>query len=269
MMLGMSQEKLGDALGLTFQQVQKYEKGINRIGASRLQHISYILQVPVAFLFEGAPRSPKQQWPGPTGSVTGVRCCARWLLILRGTQRRDQVDAAVVQDVRRQRGAAPASCARLQPRQLPAHAGDARANQGLVADELEREGDQDRREGRQPRPLCCLPDGRGRHPTANIPGDIAAHYGTAAAATSAGVRCSMGMRSRATDRRSASECQGKWQIKPSNATRTAWNAGSRPHLASGVSTSSENAYHSHQFGVHPGNPGLDVHAIALVAQARD
>src|SRR5205807_5686785 len=55
MMLGMSQEKLGDALDLTFQQVQKYEKGTNRIGASRLQHISNILQVPVAFFFEGAP----------------------------------------------------------------------------------------------------------------------------------------------------------------------------------------------------------------------
>src|SRR6266705_1233356 len=55
MMLGMSQEKLGDALGLTFQQVQKYEKGTNRIGASRLQQISHILQVPVAFFFEGAP----------------------------------------------------------------------------------------------------------------------------------------------------------------------------------------------------------------------
>lgn len=55
MMLGMSQEKLGDALALTFQQVQKYEKGTNRIGASRLQQISHILQVPVAFFFEGAP----------------------------------------------------------------------------------------------------------------------------------------------------------------------------------------------------------------------
>jgi transcriptional regulator with XRE-family HTH domain len=55
MMLGMSQEKLGDALGLTFQQVQKYEKGTNRIGASRLQQISQTLQVPVAFFFEGAP----------------------------------------------------------------------------------------------------------------------------------------------------------------------------------------------------------------------
>jgi transcriptional regulator with XRE-family HTH domain len=58
MMLGMSQEKLGDALGLTFQQVQKYEKGSNRIGASRLQQIALILQVPVAFFFEGAPSPP-------------------------------------------------------------------------------------------------------------------------------------------------------------------------------------------------------------------
>ena len=55
MMLSMSQEKLGDALGLTFQQVQKYEKGTNRIGASRLQAIANILQVPVSFFFEGAP----------------------------------------------------------------------------------------------------------------------------------------------------------------------------------------------------------------------
>src|SRR5262245_12027963 len=58
MMLSMSQEKLGDALGLTFQQVQKYEKGSNRIGASRLQQISTILQVPVSFFFEGAPPPP-------------------------------------------------------------------------------------------------------------------------------------------------------------------------------------------------------------------
>jgi transcriptional regulator with XRE-family HTH domain len=58
MMLSMSQEKLGDALGLTFQQVQKYEKGTNRIGASRLQQISNILQVPVSFFFDGAPSLP-------------------------------------------------------------------------------------------------------------------------------------------------------------------------------------------------------------------
>ncbi len=56
-MLGMSQEKLGEALGLTFQQVQKYEKGTNRVGASRVQQISDILQVPVSFLFEGGPNA--------------------------------------------------------------------------------------------------------------------------------------------------------------------------------------------------------------------
>jgi transcriptional regulator with XRE-family HTH domain len=55
LMLDMSQTDVADALGLTFQQVQKYEKGTNRIGASRLQHISQILQVPVPFFFEGAP----------------------------------------------------------------------------------------------------------------------------------------------------------------------------------------------------------------------
>jgi transcriptional regulator with XRE-family HTH domain len=57
LMLDMSQTDLGNALGLTFQQVQKYEKGANRIGASRLQHLSQILQVPVPFFFEGAPAS--------------------------------------------------------------------------------------------------------------------------------------------------------------------------------------------------------------------
>ncbi|MFN3656789.1 MAG: helix-turn-helix domain-containing protein [Pseudolabrys sp.] len=57
MMLAMSQEKLGNGLGLTFQQVQKYEKGTNRIGASRLQQIASILGVPVAFFFEGQPRA--------------------------------------------------------------------------------------------------------------------------------------------------------------------------------------------------------------------
>jgi len=54
-MQGMSQEKLGDALGITFQQIQKYEKGTNRIGASRMQQISAALKVPVSFFFEDAP----------------------------------------------------------------------------------------------------------------------------------------------------------------------------------------------------------------------
>jgi transcriptional regulator with XRE-family HTH domain len=55
--LGVTQEKLGDALGLTFQQVQKYENGTNRIGASRLLHIASIQQVSISFFFEGAPGS--------------------------------------------------------------------------------------------------------------------------------------------------------------------------------------------------------------------
>ena len=51
-MLGMSQDKLGDSLGLTFQQIQKYEKGVNRIGASRLFEIAKVLEIPIQFLFE-------------------------------------------------------------------------------------------------------------------------------------------------------------------------------------------------------------------------
>ena len=53
MLIGMSQERLGDLLGLTFQQVQKYEKGVNRIGAGRLFEVSRILNVPVDFFYEG------------------------------------------------------------------------------------------------------------------------------------------------------------------------------------------------------------------------
>ncbi|MBD9374042.1 helix-turn-helix transcriptional regulator [Rhizobium sp. ARZ01] len=62
-MLGMSQEKLGENLGITFQQIQKYEKGTNRVGASRLQNISSILNVPVSFFFEDAPGDSGNQ-PG-------------------------------------------------------------------------------------------------------------------------------------------------------------------------------------------------------------
>jgi DNA-binding XRE family transcriptional regulator len=72
-MLGMSQEKLGESLGLTFQQVQKYEKGTNRIGASRLQQISRTLDVPPAFFFEGAPsfEAIAKSEPGPMSVAEG------------------------------------------------------------------------------------------------------------------------------------------------------------------------------------------------------
>ncbi|MBS0281264.1 MAG: helix-turn-helix transcriptional regulator, partial [Proteobacteria bacterium] len=57
MLIGMSQEKLGDLLGLTFQQVQKYEKGVNRIGAGRLFEIARILGVPIDFFYDGVASS--------------------------------------------------------------------------------------------------------------------------------------------------------------------------------------------------------------------
>lgn len=60
MLIGMSQEKLGEMLGLTFQQVQKYEKGVNRIGAGRLFHVAQILGVPIDYFYEGVI----EQMPG-------------------------------------------------------------------------------------------------------------------------------------------------------------------------------------------------------------
>jgi transcriptional regulator with XRE-family HTH domain len=68
MLIGMSQEKLGDMLGLTFQQVQKYEKGVNRIGAGRLYEVSRILGVPIDFFYEGVAAMPSAGGfaePGP------------------------------------------------------------------------------------------------------------------------------------------------------------------------------------------------------------
>ena len=103
MMLSMSQEKLGDALGLTFQQVQKYEKGTNRIGASRLQQISNILQVPVSFFFEGAPHvghhsSGMSEAPSPAyvsdflATSDGLALTKSFMRIKNGKLRRRIVD---------------------------------------------------------------------------------------------------------------------------------------------------------------------------------
>jgi transcriptional regulator with XRE-family HTH domain len=72
MLLGMSQEKLGEKLGLTFQQVQKYEKGINRIGASRLFDLAQVLGVSVQFFYEEAPMADGQQPPAADGSAEKV-----------------------------------------------------------------------------------------------------------------------------------------------------------------------------------------------------
>jgi transcriptional regulator with XRE-family HTH domain len=67
MLLGMSQEKLGEHLGLTFQQVQKYEKGVNRIGASRLFELAKVLGVPVQFFYDEAPAGTHNHAPMAVG----------------------------------------------------------------------------------------------------------------------------------------------------------------------------------------------------------
>ena len=102
LMLGMSQTKLADGLGLTFQQVQKYEKGANRIGASRLQHLASILQVPVPFFFEGLPAAdePKSHAASLPHSAVfeflatndGVRLARASTRILNAKLRRSIVD---------------------------------------------------------------------------------------------------------------------------------------------------------------------------------
>lgn len=72
-LLGMSQERLGEALGLTFQQVQKYERGVNRVGASRLFDLSRVLDVPISFFFDDLPEASAQQAASIPGGLTGRR----------------------------------------------------------------------------------------------------------------------------------------------------------------------------------------------------
>jgi transcriptional regulator with XRE-family HTH domain len=81
---GMSQEKLGEALGLTFQQVQKYEKGTNRIGASRLQQIASILSVQISFFFEGL--APEISNPGNVGEESDTAHVIEFLSTTEGLQ---------------------------------------------------------------------------------------------------------------------------------------------------------------------------------------
>ncbi len=73
-LMGMSQERLGDALGLTFQQVQKYERGVNRVGASRLFDLSRVLDVPISFFYDNMPEplgTGGGAGPQPPRAVTG------------------------------------------------------------------------------------------------------------------------------------------------------------------------------------------------------
>ena len=68
-LLGLSQEKLGEAVGLTFQQIQKYERGANRIGASRMYDLAHVLDVPPAFFFEDMPDEIKKRDDAPQDSL--------------------------------------------------------------------------------------------------------------------------------------------------------------------------------------------------------
>lgn len=93
---GMSQEKLGEAFGLTFQQVQKYERGVNRMGASRLQQAADILGVPVSYFFEGGANGPFESPGGlsPTyvddfvASADGLRLAKAFMRVRPALQRR-------------------------------------------------------------------------------------------------------------------------------------------------------------------------------------
>jgi transcriptional regulator with XRE-family HTH domain len=72
-LMGMSQERLGESLGLTFQQVQKYERGVNRVGASRLFDLSRVLDVPISFFFDDMPETLASVYGGQSGALTGRR----------------------------------------------------------------------------------------------------------------------------------------------------------------------------------------------------
>ena len=86
MLLGMSQEKLGEALGVTFQQVQKYEKGMNRIGASRLQDIAKILDAPPSFFFENAPTAGGEPQVGGFAESKSAGFVVEFLSTVEGLQ---------------------------------------------------------------------------------------------------------------------------------------------------------------------------------------
>ena len=70
-LLGVSQERLGEAIGLTFQQIQKYERGTNRIGASRLFDLARVLDVPVGFFFDDMSEDVAARSPGQSEGATG------------------------------------------------------------------------------------------------------------------------------------------------------------------------------------------------------
>jgi transcriptional regulator with XRE-family HTH domain len=91
LMVGMSQGRLGESLDVTFQQIQKYEKGTNRIGASRLQQLARVLEVPPAFFFEGAPAS------GPSGHAFAEPSASSYVVDFLSTSEGLQLNRAFAQ----------------------------------------------------------------------------------------------------------------------------------------------------------------------------
>jgi transcriptional regulator with XRE-family HTH domain len=89
MMLGMSQTDIGDAIGVTFQQMQKYESGVNRIGAGRLHQIAGILGVPVAFFFDDTPAKPGSL-PAKDDPMAGLANSASLRLVMAFTRITDR-----------------------------------------------------------------------------------------------------------------------------------------------------------------------------------
>lgn len=90
-LLGMSQEKLGQAVGITFQQIQKYEKGSNRIGASRMWQFAQALGVPVASFFEGLPESGRGKKVAAPEVDPGMLTLAKHFKALKSPVHRDAV----------------------------------------------------------------------------------------------------------------------------------------------------------------------------------
>jgi transcriptional regulator with XRE-family HTH domain len=100
LILGMSQEKLGEALGITFQQIQKYEKGTNRIGASRLHAMAGVLGVPVQYFYDDYPDAGPQAAPETTTANLLKRKDRVELVLAFNRVRNPRVRRSLLQQVR-------------------------------------------------------------------------------------------------------------------------------------------------------------------------
>jgi Transposase DDE domain group 1 len=196
--------------------------------------------------------------------VTSVRAGRRLLQQARdvravdqGRQECDQVDAPVMLLVRRQRGASPVACAGLQSHQLHADTGPARGGCAMVADQPAGEAGEDRCQGRAPRPLRRLPDGRGLGAERIVRENTTTDR---RAATTTGPSVGLNGADTSSPGRSASEWRGKepnrWIKGPSGGRFGQWtrrDAGETVSAAHGFSRTRRNASVRTVPGVHPGN----------------